>query len=104
MDQSQAAHLGLSCLLYKMTSLFSSPAEDIICSDPQFSRKDNYFMNRSELYEAATRKRCHLQKTAERLGWLQEGLELYYAQRCSLLGQPSARDHRESPTPSPVSH
>ncbi|XP_040850668.1 peroxisomal acyl-coenzyme A oxidase 2 [Ochotona curzoniae] len=55
--------------------------EDIICSDPQFSRKDNYFMNRSELYEAATRKRCHLQKTAERLGWLQEGLELYYAQR-----------------------
>ncbi|XP_008258697.1 peroxisomal acyl-coenzyme A oxidase 2 isoform X1 [Oryctolagus cuniculus] len=55
--------------------------ESIIHGNPQFSSKDNYFMSQNELYEAATRKRYHLQKIAQRMGWTEEGRELEYAHR-----------------------
>ncbi|XP_008574778.1 PREDICTED: peroxisomal acyl-coenzyme A oxidase 2 [Galeopterus variegatus] len=55
--------------------------ERIIHSDPEFSCQDNYFMTQNERYEAAMRKRFHIQMIAQRLGWLEGGRELLYAYR-----------------------
>ncbi|KAK2505462.1 hypothetical protein MC885_017698 [Smutsia gigantea] len=53
--------------------------ESIIYSNPEFSPKDNYFMTQNEQYEAAVRKRFHIQMIAQRLGWTEDSLELRYA-------------------------
>ncbi|KAM5314019.1 peroxisomal acyl-coenzyme A oxidase 2 isoform 1-T2 [Glossophaga mutica] len=55
--------------------------ESIIHSDPVFNMKDNYFMNQYERYEAAIKKKFHIQMIAQRLGWLEESRELRYAFR-----------------------
>ncbi|KAF6098415.1 acyl-CoA oxidase 2 [Phyllostomus discolor] len=55
--------------------------ENIIDNDPVFSLKDNYFMNHYERYEAAVKKKFHIQMIAQRLGWLEESRELAYAFR-----------------------
>lgn len=88
----------------KPTVLF--PAESIIHSDPVFNLKDNYFMSQNERYEASIQKKFHIQKIAERLGWLEDSPELHYASRCLFPGQPHQRgSHLGSPrTPSPMSY
>ncbi|XP_004419928.1 PREDICTED: peroxisomal acyl-coenzyme A oxidase 2 isoform X1 [Ceratotherium simum simum] len=55
--------------------------ENIIHNDPAFSLKDNYFLTQNECYEAAVQKKFHYQMTAQRLGWAEDGPELYYAYR-----------------------
>ncbi|XP_028374264.1 peroxisomal acyl-coenzyme A oxidase 2 [Phyllostomus discolor] len=55
--------------------------ENIIDNDPVFSLKDNYFMNHYERYEAAVKKKFHIQMIAQHLGWLEESRELAYAFR-----------------------
>ncbi|XP_071078371.1 peroxisomal acyl-coenzyme A oxidase 2 isoform X2 [Desmodus rotundus] len=55
--------------------------ESIIHSDPVFSLKDNYFMTQYECYEAALKKKFHIQMIAQRLGWLEDSRELRYAYR-----------------------
>ncbi|XP_019579683.2 peroxisomal acyl-coenzyme A oxidase 2 [Rhinolophus sinicus] len=55
--------------------------ESIIHSDPVFNLKDNYFMSQNERYEASIQKKFHIQKIAERLGWLEDSPELHYASR-----------------------
>ncbi|KAJ8788081.1 hypothetical protein J1605_022642 [Eschrichtius robustus] len=59
--------------------------ESIIHSDPELSLKDNYFMTQNERYEAAIKKKFHIQMLAQRLGWSEDSRELYYANR-SLSG------------------
>nr|XP_015091899.1 peroxisomal acyl-coenzyme A oxidase 2 isoform X3 [Vicugna pacos] len=59
--------------------------ESIIHSDPEFSLKDNYFMTQNERYEAACKKKFHIQMLAQRLGWSEDSRELGYAYR-SLSG------------------
>ncbi|XP_073667387.1 peroxisomal acyl-coenzyme A oxidase 2 isoform X3 [Tursiops truncatus] len=59
--------------------------ESIIHSDPELSLKDNYFMTQNERYEAAIKKKFHVQMLAQRLGWSEDSRELYYANR-SLSG------------------
>ncbi|KAB1264348.1 Peroxisomal acyl-coenzyme A oxidase 2 [Camelus dromedarius] len=59
--------------------------ESIIHSDPVFSLKDNYFMTQNEHYEAALKKKFHIQMLAQRLGWSEDSRELGYAYR-SLSG------------------
>lgn len=88
----------------KPTVLF--PAESIIHSDPVFNLKDNYFMSQNERYEASIQKKFHIQKIAERLGWLEDSPELHYASRCSFPGQPHQRGiHLGYPrTPSPMNY
>ncbi|KAB1264350.1 Peroxisomal acyl-coenzyme A oxidase 2 [Camelus dromedarius] len=46
--------------------------ESIIHSDPVFSLKDNYFMTQNEHYEAALKKKFHIQMLAQRLGWSED--------------------------------
>lgn len=41
-------------------------------------------MNQYERYEAAVKRKFHIQMTAQRLGWLEDSRELHYAFRCSL--------------------
>eukprot|EP00069_Balaena_mysticetus_P007714 bmy_19372T0 len=53
--------------------------ESIIHSDPELSLKDNYFMTQNERYEAAIKKKFHIQMLAQRLGWSEDSRELYYA-------------------------
>lgn len=43
--------------------------------------KDNYFMSQNEHYEAGVKKKFHLQRVAQRLGWLEDSRELHYAYR-----------------------
>lgn len=45
-------------------------------------------MTQNERYKAAMRRAFHIRLIAQRLGWLEDGRELGYAYRCSLLGQP----------------
>ena len=52
-------------------------------------------MTQYECYEAALKKKFHIQMIAQRLGWLEDSRELRYAYRCS-LGSPRA--------PSPMSY
>ncbi|XP_066899890.1 peroxisomal acyl-coenzyme A oxidase 2 isoform X2 [Kogia breviceps] len=59
--------------------------ESIIHSDPELSLKDNYFMTQNERYEAAIKKKFHIQMLAQRLGWSEDSRELHYAIR-SLSG------------------
>lgn len=68
-----------------------SLTESIIHSDPELSLKDNYFMTQNERYEAAIKKKFHIQMLAQRLGWSEDSHELYYANRCSHPGQPHQR-------------
>ncbi|XP_072641728.1 peroxisomal acyl-coenzyme A oxidase 2 isoform X1 [Canis lupus baileyi] len=55
--------------------------ESIIHSDPEFSLKDNYFMTQNERYEAAVKRKFHLQTIAKRQGWSEGSPELYYSYR-----------------------
>ncbi|XP_054451392.1 peroxisomal acyl-coenzyme A oxidase 2 [Pteronotus mesoamericanus] len=55
--------------------------ESIIQSDPVFSLMDNYFMTQNERYEAAVKKKFHIEMIAQRLGWLEDSRELHYAYR-----------------------
>ncbi|XP_066207081.1 peroxisomal acyl-coenzyme A oxidase 2 isoform X2 [Saccopteryx leptura] len=55
--------------------------ESIIHSDPELSLKDIYFMTQNERYEAAVKKKFHIQMIAQRLGWLEDSLELQYTYR-----------------------
>ncbi|XP_007935481.1 peroxisomal acyl-coenzyme A oxidase 2 [Orycteropus afer afer] len=55
--------------------------ESIICSDPEFSLKDIYFMSQNERYEKAIRHKVHFLMIAQRLGWSNDGPELHYAYR-----------------------
>ncbi|XP_029774619.1 peroxisomal acyl-coenzyme A oxidase 2 isoform X2 [Suricata suricatta] len=66
--------------------------ENIIHSDPKFSLKDNYFMTQNECYEAAVRRKFHVQIIAKRLGWLDNSPELYYAYR-ALSGELALNIH-----------
>ena len=60
-------------------------------------------MTQYECYEAALKKKFHIQMIAQRLGWLEDSRELRYAYRCSLQGQPRQTgvhwDHPEPPSP-----
>ncbi|XP_053456297.1 peroxisomal acyl-coenzyme A oxidase 2 isoform X2 [Nycticebus coucang] len=53
--------------------------ESIICSDPEFTCKDNYFMTQNERYEGAMRKTVHLHMIARKLGWSEEELNCAYS-------------------------
>lgn len=55
--------------------------ERIIQSNPELSLKEYYFMTQNERYEAAVKKSCIIQTLAQKLGWLEGGLELKYAYR-----------------------
>ncbi|XP_059965478.1 peroxisomal acyl-coenzyme A oxidase 2 isoform X2 [Mesoplodon densirostris] len=59
--------------------------ESIIHREPELSLKDNYFMTQNERYEAAIKKKFHIQMLAQRLGWSEDSRELHYANR-SLSG------------------
>lgn len=89
--------------LRSLSPLFSVSEESIIHSDPEFSLKDNYFMTQNERYEAAVKRKFHLQTIAKRQGWSEGSPELYYSYRYSLPGQPPRGeftwDHLESPNP-----
>nr|XP_004669134.2 peroxisomal acyl-coenzyme A oxidase 2 [Jaculus jaculus] len=55
--------------------------ESIIRNDPAFSLRGHYSMTQNELYEAAVRRRFHLEMVARRLGWPKDGRERDYAYR-----------------------
>ncbi|XP_060058994.1 peroxisomal acyl-coenzyme A oxidase 2 isoform X2 [Erinaceus europaeus] len=55
--------------------------ENIISGDPEFSLKNIYFLSQNEHFEAAIRKKVHLQKLAWKLGWPEDGEEFKYAYR-----------------------
>lgn len=55
-------------------------------------------MTQYECYEAALKKKFHIQMIAQRLGWLEDSRELRYAYRCS-LGSPRAPQPHELSSP-----
>ncbi|KAL6084014.1 hypothetical protein STEG23_002533, partial [Scotinomys teguina] len=55
--------------------------ESILQADTVFNLKDHYFMTQDEQYEAAVRKRFHLEILARRLGWSEGSPERSYANR-----------------------
>ncbi|XP_008839418.1 peroxisomal acyl-coenzyme A oxidase 2 [Nannospalax galili] len=69
--------------------------ESIIQGDPVFSIKDNYFMTKNELYEAAIQKKFHLEMLAQRLGWSERSREQTYAYR-AISGQVNLSVHNVS--------
>lgn len=55
-------------------------------------------MTQNERYEAAVKRKFHLQTIAKRQGWSEDSPELYYSYRYSLPGQPHQRGvHLGSP-------
>uniref|UniRef100_H0WPK4 Acyl-coenzyme A oxidase n=2 Tax=Otolemur garnettii TaxID=30611 RepID=H0WPK4_OTOGA len=65
--------------------------ESIICSDPVFTCKDNYFMTQNERYEGAMRKTVHLHMTSQRLGWSEKEVNYAYS---ALSGDLALNLHR----------
>ncbi|XP_006862155.1 PREDICTED: peroxisomal acyl-coenzyme A oxidase 2 [Chrysochloris asiatica] len=55
--------------------------ENIIQSNPDFNLQDIYFMSQNERYESAIRRKVHIQKLAQQLGWQFDGPEVVYIYR-----------------------
>ncbi|XP_069795681.1 peroxisomal acyl-coenzyme A oxidase 2-like isoform X2 [Narcine bancroftii] len=55
--------------------------ERIINSDPIFSQENQYFLTRTERYEAAVKGAVHLWRKIKELGWTNDGPEVYFALR-----------------------